>query len=66
MKAKYYIDGDGGNAMYNTLNEVMRHVSFEPEAYEGMYVFRVNDENFFRVIKVTKSGKVILSKKVTF
>lgn len=63
MKARYYIDGDGGNNMYNTLDEVRRHVSFEHEAYEGMYVFRENDENFYRVIKVTKIGKVILSKK---
>ena len=63
MKAKYYIDGDGGNNMYNTLDEVRRHVSFEPEAYEGLYVFRENDGRFYRVIKVTKSGKVVLSKK---
>lgn len=62
MKAKYYIDGDGGNATYETLNEIKRHVSFEPKTYNGMYVFRVNDEKFYRVIKVTKSGKIILSK----
>ena len=62
MKAKYYIDGDGGNATYETLNEIKHHVSFEPQTYNGMYVFRVNDENFFRVIKVKKSGKIILSK----
>ena len=62
MKAKYYIDGDGGNATYETLNELKRHVSFEPQTYKGMYVFRVNDENFYRVIKITKSGKIILSK----
>ena len=63
MKAKYYIDGDGGNNMYNTLDDVRRHVSFEPKSYNGMYVFRVNDENFYRVIKVLKNGKIILSKK---
>ena len=63
MKAKYYIDGDGGNATYEKLNDVKHHVSFCAKEYEGMYVFRVNDENFYRVIKVTKSGKVILSKK---
>lgn len=62
MNAKYYIDVDGGNAMYKTLNEVKHHVSFEPETYEGMYIFRVNDEKFYRVIKVTKSGKIILAK----
>ena len=65
MKAKYYIDGDGGNATYETLNEVKHHVSFEPQTYNRMYVFRVNDENFYRVIKVTKSGKIILSKNPT-
>ena len=63
MKAKYYIDGDGGNATYERLNDVRRHVSFEPKSYNGMYVFRVNDENFYRVIKVLKNGKIILSKK---
>ena len=63
MKARYYIDGDGGNDTYKTLNDVRRHVSFEPKSYNGMYVFRVNDENFYRVIKVTKNGKVILAKK---
>lgn len=64
MKAKYYIDGDGGNATYKSLNDVKHHVSFfSPMIYSGMYVFRVNDEKFFRVIKVTKSGKVILAKK---
>ena len=62
MKTKYYIDGDGGNATYATLNEVKHHVSFEPQTYNGMYVFRVNDEKFYRVIKVLKSGKIILSK----
>lgn len=63
MKAKYYIDVDGGNATYERLNDVKHHISFSPLIYSGMYVFRVNDENFSRVIKVTKSGKVILSKK---
>ena len=64
MKAKYYIDGDGGNATYEKLNDVKRHVSFfSPRIYSGMYVFRVNDEKFSRVIKVTKGGKVILAKK---
>ena len=62
MKTKYYIDGDGGNTTYETLNDVKRHVSFEPQTYNGMYVFRVNDENFYRIIKVTKSGKIILAK----
>lgn len=62
-KAKYYIDGDGGNATYESLNNVKHHVSFFPKDYEGMYVCRENDEKFCRVIKVTKSGKVILSKK---
>ena len=62
MKAKYYIDGDGGNATYKNLNDVKRHVSFYPKEYEGMYVCRVNDEKFYRVIKVEKSGKVILAK----
>ena len=63
MKAKYYIDGDGGDATYKSLNDVKHHVSFFPRVYISMYVFRVNDEKFSRVIKVTKSGKVILSKK---
>ena len=63
MEAKYYIDGDGGNNMYNTLDEVRRHVSFEPEAYNGLYVCRVNDESFCRVIKLKTGGKVILAKK---
>lgn len=62
MKAKYYIDGDGGNAMYETLNEVKHHVSFEPKTYKGMFVFRLNDDKFYRVIKVLKSGKIILAK----
>lgn len=62
MKAKYYIDGDGGNATYETLNEVKHHVSFEPKTYDGMYVFRLDDEKFYRVIKVLKSGKIILAK----
>ena len=63
MKAKYYIDGDGGNNTYESLYEVKHHVYFNPKYYEGMYVCRENDENFFRVIKVMKSGIVILSKK---
>lgn len=62
MKAKYYIDGDGGNAMYETLNEVRHHVSFEPIIYNGMFVYRLNDERFSRIIKVLKNGKIILSK----
>lgn len=62
-KAKYYIDGDGGNATYESLNDVKHHVYFYGKDYDDMYVFRVNDEKFSRVIKVTKSGKVILAKK---
>lgn len=62
MKVKYYIDGGGGNATYETLNEVRQHVSFEPKTYNGMYVFRLDDEKFYRVIKVLKSGKIILAK----
>lgn len=62
MKAKYYIDEDGGNAKYKTLNEVRLHVSFEPKTYNGMYVFRLADDKFYRVIKVLKSGKIILAK----
>lgn len=63
MKAKYYIDVDGGNATYESLNDVKHHVSFSPRDYDGMCVCRHNDENFYRMIKVTKSGKVILAKK---
>lgn len=62
MKAKYYIDGDGGNNMYHTLDEVRLHVSFEPQTYNGMYVFRLDDERFYRIIRVLKSGKIILAK----
>lgn len=62
MEEKYYIDGDGGNAMYETLNEVKHHISFEPKTYNGMYVFRSNDERFYRIIRVSKSGKIILAK----
>lgn len=65
MKAKYFIDGDGGNNRYDTLADVRHHIHYEPNAYEGMAIAREMgddiDPNFIRFVRI-KNGSVVLSK----
>ena len=64
---KYFIDGDGGNQLFDTLDDVKSHVEMmcdsDKESYNGMSVLREDDESFIRTIEV-KKGKVVLKKTI--